>query len=573
MEKNKKMRVVVIGGVAAGPKTAARLRRINPEAEIAIIERGKVLSYAGCGLPYFVGGDIPEPKGLTNTPAGYMRDTAFFRDVKGIEVLDRTNAEAIDRSRKTVSTVNVESGEKKTIPYDKLVLATGGTPVAVNVPGIDLRQVYRIYLPEDAIALRDAIFDRDVKNVSIVGAGLIGMEMAEAFVKQGVHVSMVEMMPQILPGVLDEEISAYLLKYVKEQKIDVHLNTRLTGIVGDSQGNPVKVQSSGPEIPADMVVIAVGVRPNSKLARDAGLELGPFGDIKVNEFLQTSDPDIYAGGDCVGNVHKVSGKTIFAPMGSTANKHGRIIADNIMGAGERWKGVVGTSVVKVFRYNVGKTGLTENQAREAGFDAVSALVPSTDVPHYYPTSKLFLLKLTADRKTRKLLGFQGVGPGEVAKRIDVLAACLNFGGTLEDLADIDLGYAPPYSTAIDISATAANVIRNKLDGIARSETPAQVNAQLKEKRDFIFLDVRSAAEHGKKRIDDPRVKLVPLHEVRRKAAELPRDKKVVTLCKAGLRAYEAQAMLEGAGLKDVTFMDGGIEAWPFETRSEEKKEK
>ncbi len=570
MEPNR-MKVVIIGGVATGPKTAARLRRLNPEAEITVIEQGKILSYAGCGLPYFIGGDMEDPARLNDTPAGVPRDAAFFWNVKGIQVLGSTLARAIHRLEKIVDTVHVDTGEEKAVPYDRLVLATGGVPASIPLDGMDLKQVYRIYRVEDAIALRDAIFDRDAKHAVIIGGGLVGIEMAEAFVKQGVHVSIVEVMGQILPGVLDEEMAAYLMRYVREQGIDVYLNTRVVGIVGDDQGNPKKVKTSGPEIPADIVVVAVGVRPNSTLAREAGLEIGPLGEIQVNEYLQTSDPDIYAGGDCVSNIHRISGKPIFAPMGSTANKHGRIIANNIMGRRERFTGVLGTSVVKVLRHNVGKTGLTESQARAAGFEVVTTLVPSSDLPHYYPSSKALLLKLIADRKTRKILGLQAVGPGEIVKRIDVLATSLHFGATIDDLPEIDLGYAPPYSTAIDIAAHAANILRNKIDGVALSETPMEIKSRAEKGESFVWLDVRSAQEYARKRIEDPRVRHLPLGELREKAGELPKEKKIVTLCKAGLRAYEAQTILRGAGFRDVRFMDGGVEAWPYEIFSEQKK--
>ncbi len=570
MDTNR-MKVVVIGGVATGPKASARLRRLNPEAEITIVERGKILSYAGCGLPYFIGGDIEDPARLNDTPAGVPRDPAFFQNVKGIRVLGSTLAKAIRRPEKTVHTVHVETGEERTIPYDKLVLATGGVPASLAIEGIDLKQVYRIYRVEDAVSLRDAIFDRDAKHAVIIGGGLIGIEMAEAFVKQGVHVSVVEVMGQILPGVLDEEMAAYLMRYIREQGVEVHLDTRATRIIGDDQGNPIKVETSGPEIPADIVVVAVGVRPNSQLAREAGLEIGALGDIKVNEYLQTSDPDIYAGGDCVGNVHRISGKTVLAPMGSTANKHGRIIANNLMGRQEKFTGVLGTSVVKVLRYNAGKTGLTEAQARDLGYPVVTALVPSSDLPHYYPASKPLLLKMIADRKSRKILGLQAVGPGETTKRIDVLAASLHFGATIDELPEIDLGYAPPYSTAIDIAAHAANILRNKIDNIAAAETPGEVKSQVTQGKSFTWLDVRSPQEYARKRIEDPRVKLIPLDSLRQRAGELPKEKKIVTLCKAGLRAYEAQRILNGAGFRDVRFMDGGVEAWPYEISSEAKK--
>jgi NADPH-dependent 2,4-dienoyl-CoA reductase/sulfur reductase-like enzyme/rhodanese-related sulfurtransferase len=566
--ERKKIKVVVIGGVAAGPKTAARLRRLNPEAQITIVEKGKVLSYAGCGMPYYVSGDVAESKNLMDTPAGVIRDSLFFLNVKGIAVLDRTLAEKIDRKKKIVSVVHLETGESKTLPYDKLVLGTGGSPIELPIPGKELNHVFRMWQPEDALSMREFIREKKPKKAVIIGGGLIAIEMTEALAKQGLQVAVLEMLPSILPGLLDEEVSANLTRYLRSKEVDVRCGTRVTRIEGDDQGNVRKVITEKGEVPADMVLIAVGVRPNSKLAKEAGLEIGETGDIKVNEYLQTNDPDIYAGGDCVRNIHLLTGKPVFAPMGSTANKHGRLIANNIMGLGEKFKGILGTAVVKVFDYNVGKSGLTESQAREAKFDVVTTLVPSSDVPHYYPTKKPLLLKLIADRKTRKLLGIQGVGPGEVVKRIDVLATGMSLGATIDDLPSFDLGYAPPYSTAIDIAAHAANVLRNKIDGIAPFLTPMEVKDMADRGEDFLWLDVRSPEEYKEKRIEDPRVKLVPLGMLRRRIQELPRGKKIVTLCKAGLRAYEAQTILEGSGFKDVRIMDGGVEAWPYELKSE-----
>jgi rhodanese-related sulfurtransferase len=280
--------------------------------------------------------------------------------------------------------------------------------------------------------------------------------------------------------------------------------------------------------------------------------------------LQTSDPDIYAGGDCVENTHLITGEKLFVPLGSTANKHGRVIANNIMGYKEKFKGVLGTGVVKIFDYNVGKTGLTEGQAREADFDVVTTLSPATDNAHYYPTHKPLLLKLIADRKTRKILGLQAVGLGETVKRVDVVATALAFGATVDDLPAFDLGYAPPYSTAVDIAAHAANILSNKISGIARALTPMEVKAKIDRGDNFIWLDVRTPAEYKKERIEDPRIKLVPLGMLRQRTNELPRDKEIITFCKFSLRGYEAQTILDGEGYKDVKFMDGGIEAWPYE---------
>jgi NADPH-dependent 2,4-dienoyl-CoA reductase/sulfur reductase-like enzyme/rhodanese-related sulfurtransferase len=519
-------------------------------------------------MPYYVSGDVAESKNLMDTPAGVIRDSLFFLNVKGITVLDRTLAEKIDRKAKTVSVVHLETGESKTLPYDKLVLATGGSPIELPIQGKELNHVFRMWQPEDALSMREFIHERKPGKAVIIGGGLIGIEMTEALAKQGLQVTVLEMLPSILPGLLDEEAAAYLTRYLRVKGVDVRCDTRVTRIEGDDQGNVQKVITEKGEFPANMVLIAVGVRPNSKLAKEAELEIGEMGGIKVNEYLQTSDPHIYAGGDCVRNIHLLTGKPVFAPMGSTANKHGRVIANNIMGCGEKFKGILGTAVVKVFDYNVGKSGLTESQAREAGFEVATTLVPSSDIPHYYPTKKPLLLKLIAERKTRRLLGIQGVGPGEVVKRIDVLATAMSLGATIDDLPSFDLGYAPPYSTAIDIAAHAANVLRNKIDGIAPFLTPKEVKEMADRGVDFLWLDVRSPEEYKEKRIEDPRVKLVPLGMLRRRLQELPRGKKVVTLCKAGLRAYEAQTILAGSGFKDVRVMDGGVEGWPYEVKSD-----
>lgn len=562
MEK-KKMKVLIIGGVATGPKAAARLRRLNPEAEITIIERGKILSYAGCGMPYYVSGDVHDCQSLSSTSVGVLRDSVFFRNVKNVNVLDHTLARSIDRKNRTVDIVNVETGESDALPYDKLVLATGGQPIALPIQGAGLNKVFRLYQPEDAIAMREVVAAGNPKTAVIIGGGMIGVEMAEALTRLGLHVTIVEMMPHILPGLFDEEVAAYLTRYIRSQGVDVLTGSRVTEILGDDEGNVTKVITSGMEIPSDIVLIAIGVRPNTKLAQEAGLEIGKTGGIVVNEYLQTSDPDIYAGGDCVENVHLITAEKVFVPLGSTANRHGRVIANNIMGYKEKFKGVLGTGVVKVFDYNVGKTGLTECQAREAGLDVVTTLSPGTDNAHYYPTHKPVLLKLIADRKTEKILGLQAVGFGETVKRVDVIATALSFGATVDDLPGLDLGYAPPYSTAVDIAAHAANILRNKIEGIAKALTPMQVKGKIDRGEDFIWLDVRTPAEYKKERIEDPRVKLIPLGMLRQRLNELPRDKEIITFCKLSLRGYEAQRILDGEGYPDVKFMDGGLEAWPY----------
>lgn len=559
-----KKRIVIIGGVATGPKAAARARRRDPDAQITIIERGKLLSYSGCGMPYCIGGDIEDCAMLNCSPTGVPRDSVFFRNVKDVTVLNSTLAEKINREEKTVDVVNVETGEYQTSPYDKLVIATGGLPVMPPIPGIRLNRIFRLGHPDDAVAMRELLLTGDIKKAVIIGAGLIGMEMIEALGKRGVQVTMVEMLPNVLPKMLDIEIAAFLTKYLRGKGVNIKTNERVTEILGDDHGNVKSVMTAnGETLDADMVLVAVGVRPNTKLAQDAGLEIGATRAIAVNEYMQTSDPDIYAGGDCAESINRVTGKKSFWPMGSTANKHGRVIGDNLTGGDSTFPGSLGTAVLKVFDYNVGKTGLSEREAIAEGFDVVSSLMASPDCTHYYPTQKTIFLKLVADAKTGKLLGLQGVGPGQVVKRVDVVATALSFGATAEDLANVDLGYAPPFSSAIDVVAHAANIIRNKIDGLAHYLSPLEVKAKLDADEDFVWLDVRSPDEYEAMRIEDPRVKLIPLGLLRRRLDELPRDKEIVAFCKISLRGYEAQRILEGEGFDNVKFMDGGIVGWPY----------
>lgn len=561
-----KKRIVIIGGVAAGPKTAARARRRDPDADITIIERGEWLSYAGCGLPYYVQGVIEEADELHATPMGVVRDADFFRDAKDVRVLTRTEVTRIDRDAHFLEVTHLETGETDRIPYDKLVIATGASPFVPPIEGVDLAGVFRLYHPTEAIAMRNAVEAGHVRRATIIGGGLIGMETAEALATHGVEVTVVEMMDQILPALLDFEIAAFLRKHLVAKGIQIRTGERVQRLEGD-KGKVVRVVTDAGVIDSDLVLVAVGIRPNTKLARDAGLEVGASGGIRVNDRLQTSDPDIYAGGDCVENHNLVVGGSCFVPLGSTANKHGRVIADNLTGGDARFPGVLGTTIFKAFDYAVGRVGLTERQARQAGHEVVTAIVPGPDRAHYMPAAQTLLIKLVVDANDGRVLGAQVVGPGDVNKRLDVLATAMHFRATVDDLSAIDLSYAPPYSSAIDPVATAANVVRNKREGLAPSLTPIQVKEKMDRGDDFILLDVRTPGEYEAMRIDDPRVRLLPLDKLRSRLSELPRDKEIVTLCKVSLRGYEALRILAGAGFENVRLMDGGLAAWPYTTVS------
>jgi len=559
-----KSRIVVIGGVAAGPKAAARARRLMPDAEIIIIERGQLLSYSGCGMPYYIEGMVEDVSTLLSSPVGVARDAVFFKKVKNVDVRDQTLATKIDRQAKTVEVVRVDTGQKDTIPYDKLVIATGGLPLVPPIEGINANRVFQLNHPDQAVAIRDAARSANVDSAVIIGAGLIGMEVTEALAANGLKVSMVEMLDQILPKMLDFEMAAFLTSHVQAKGVNVFTGERVLRIETDSQGNVRKVITDKREIEAQMVLTAVGVRPNVQLAKEAGLEIGPSGGIKVDEYMRTSDPDIYAAGDCVETINMVCGEPTHWPMGSGANKQGRVIANNIAAMTTKYPGHAGTGVCKVFDFNVGKTGLTEKQAIEQGCEVVTAISPSPDCTFFLPMAKTIIVKLIADAKTGKLLGGQVVGPGDAVKRIDVLATALHFGAHIDQIGELDLGYAPPYSSAIDVLAHVANIIQNKRNGLVKGISPIEVKARIDRGDDFVFLDVRTQKEYDMIRIEDPRIKLIPLGRLRERYEELPRDKEIFAFCKISLRAYEAACMLAEFGYDKVSIMDGGVVTWPYD---------
>ena len=552
-----------MGGVALGPKAAARARRRDPNAEITIVDRGDVFSYAGCGMPFFIEGQIADIDELLCTSLGVRRDEIFFRNVKDIKLLGHTEALKINRSKKTVTVQNLSTSHIYELPYDKLVLGVGASPVVPPIEGIDLQGVYRLYSPSDAEAIRAGI-DKGAKRVVIVGGGLIGMEVCGAFVSRGCDVAVLEMMERLVPALLDSDMSLLLEKYLRERGVKIGLGNRVSRIVGNSNGRVSAVETAnGARYGADMVIVAIGVRPNVKLAKEAGLAIGATGALAVDEFLRTSDPEIYAGGDCVENTDIVTGRKIYVPLGSTANKHGRVIGDNVTGGKTKFPGITATAVFKILDFNVGKTGLTEREAKTLGFSIVTAIAPRTDCSDYYPTNKTITIKLIADKDSGKLLGYQALGLGDVVKRVDVAATCLRFRAKIKDLADLDLGYAPPYSTAIDAVAHAANILRNKMDGLAHGISAADLKAKIERNEDFILLDVRSRGEVESSPFEDRRVVNIPIDELRSRLQELNSEKEIVIFCQTSVRAYDAERILRGSGFKNVKFLDGSLSAWPY----------
>jgi NADPH-dependent 2,4-dienoyl-CoA reductase/sulfur reductase-like enzyme/rhodanese-related sulfurtransferase len=556
-EEKKNLKLVVVGGVAAGPKAASKVIRLLPEADVTIVEKGEFLSYAGCGLPYYVSGTVKEQRELMCTPIGVVRDPVFFRNVKNVHVLSRTEATQIDRRGKRVRVVN--DGATDWLSYDKLLLATGGTPIRPSIPGIELDGIFTLHRVEDAEGIRQALAEEEPKDVVVVGGGLIGVEMVEALTERAARVTVVEMLPQVLP-MLDWEMADLVRKHMESHGVKVLTGEAVAKFKGE--GKVSKVVTRSHELPCDMAILAVGVKPNASLAEAAGLETSSIGAICVDDHLRTGDPDIYAAGDCVECRNLITGKPCYVPLGSTANKQGRVAAVNICGGDEVFPGVLGTTVCKVFDYAVGRTGLSEREARSQDYDAATCLAPAPDRAHYYPTAKPLMLKLVADRKSRRLLGVQAVGPGEAAKRVDVAATAITAGMTVDQVANLDLSYAPPYAPAMDNLITGANVLRNKFDGRMHGITPMEVKRKLDAGDPVLLLDVRSPAEIEQIKIE-PSVK-IPLGVLRARLRELPRDREIVTFCKISLRGYEAALILKAAGFEHVKVMDGGIVMWPYE---------
>ena len=556
------LRVVIIGGVACGPKTAARLMRLMPDADITMIEKGSLVSYGACGLPYYVEGTFANINALTHTPAGVSRTPEFFRTWKGFKTVTRTEAVAIDRAAKTVRIRHLETGQEEDLAYDKLVLATGGRPFRPPIPGLELPNVWFMTHPDDAASLVSEMERQGLRKAVLVGAGFIGLEVAEALINRGLDVTMVEMAPQVMPGILDEDIARLAQIHMEDNGVELVLGETVTALEGSERVTTV-VTDKG-RIAADLVVVGVGTRPNDELARAAGLDC--HRGILVNEYGQTSDPDIYAGGDCVPNayIHRQVGDPLYVPLGSTANKHGRVIANHIAGRPTPFSGITCSSVVRIFDYTLGRTGLSERMAKALGIDYAVTTWSGQDMPHYMPASRLFVIKMLASRRDRKVLGVQVAGMGNGAKRLDVAASVIFFGGTLDQLADIDFGYAPPYSPPIDPLAVCAHVLTNKLDGLADGIAPLEAK-RLMDEGDCLLLDVRIPEETKMEWIPHTDMLHIPLDELRDRVDELPGDRDILTYCKVSMRGYEAQRILNAAGIRRVRFIEGGVAAWPFET--------
>ncbi len=533
------MNVIIIGGVAAGTKTAAKLKREHRDWNVTILTKGADISYAGCGLPYYVGNVIHDRSELiVNTPESFSKLT-------DVEVKVRTEVTKVDRAAKTVTATDLESGQETTYPYDKLVIAVGADAVKPPLPGVDLEGVYFMRTPADAVSLREAIEAGKVKRTVIVGGGFIGLEVAENLLAQGVRVSVIDMAPQVLPG-FDPEFAAYVEDRLADAGIAVFTNTKLAGLEGEN-GHVSKVLTERRPMKADTVILSMGIRPNTAFLADTGLEMFK-GTLVVDEQLRTNDPDIFAVGDCAYTRNRQTGEKAWSPMGSSANMEGRVAARVIAGEDASYLGVFGTSLAKLPGINVGRTGLTEAVAREKGMDVVSVTAALDDKAHYYPGAGNFLLKLVAEKGTNRFLGVQVLGGGEVDKVVDICVMAIAMKATLHDMENLDFAYAPPFSTAIHPLVAAVNILLNKISGELDSMTPAEYQAGAAE--GYQVIDVSKA----------PAIEGVPYLDVKNIRDGLPgfdKDAKLLLVCTKGRQAYLAQNKLRAAGYTHTKVLEGG----------------
>ncbi|MBI4963358.1 MAG: FAD-dependent oxidoreductase [Desulfomonile tiedjei] len=563
-----KQRVVIIGAVALGPKVACRLKRLRPEFEVTMVDQDEYISYGGCGIPYYISGDLSDIKELMSTSFHMLRTPEFFEGAKDVKVMTRTRALAVDREAKSVRVRRLDTGQEEDLPYDRLVLATGSRARRLEVPGGDLPQVMRVANLRDALTVREKISQGQVGKAVIIGAGALGLEMAEALGDLwGVETALVEIAPQVLPGVLDPGLARMVMKNLEDHDVTVHLQETVREIRPGQGEHALQVVTSSRTLDADLVLTCLGVMPNSQLAAAANLAVSPQaqGGIVVNPRLQTSDPDIYAGGDCIENTHLLTGKPVYFPSGSLANRQGRVIGTNLAGGAAAFPGIVGSFTMKIFNMAVAATGLSLAAAQREGLDAVSALVIQADRAHFYPGQDLMYLQLVVERKSRRVLGAQGLGSNgdALVGRVNSIAALLSRGAALDDLSNLELAYSPPFAAALDIVNATANTAANILDGYNRTVDVAEFEKCFltEQAGDVLCLDVRGA-QNAAPYVDlfGPRWLNIPQETLKDRVAEIPADKRLIVVCNSGVRSYEALRQLETAGLCNAVNLQGGVAA-------------
>lgn len=553
--KKQVKRIVIIGAVAAGTSAAAKARRNDETAEISIYEMDEHISYSGCGLPYYIGGVVEKLEELT------PRDPAFFKSKYNVDILIRHQVLSIDTEMKTLRIKNLVDGIEFSDHYDVLVLSTGATSVVPSLPGVDRKQVFTLRNPSNAWSIRQYMDDQKPKTVTVIGSGFIGLEMVENLVHVGLKVTVVEKLPQVCPF-LDPDMAPYLQRHLEKQDVKVFTGRSAAEIMVDSV-----VLDDGTVIQADLVIMAVGIRPNVTLAKSIGINIGKTGAIAVNEKMQTNIPDVYACGDCAESFSIVDGRPLYRPLGSTANKMGRIAGDVITGGPLTHRGIAGTGIFKVFDMSIAATGLSEKEARDSGYDVVISHNIKPNKPEYYHGQEM-VIKAMADRKSEKLLGVQIVGYEGVDKRIDVLVTAMTAGMKVSDLFHLDLAYAPPFATTKDPVMYTGMILDNAIN----------------RGRELMTAEALTSAEPGSIQVVDTRITKqyeeghveqavsMPHSSVRSLLNELDMEKPVVTYCNKGTTGNAVQNILINHGFKKVYNLSGGFNQYQINKKRGKKKE-
>jgi len=535
--------ILIIGGVAGGATAAARLRRISKDVKITILEAGPDISFANCGLPYYIGGDIKSRSKLI------LQSPESFHDQYDVQVYIETEAISIDRAAKTVTARHKPSGKEISYPYDALILAQGGKPIVPPLPGADSDHVFSLWTLADMDLIDDYIGYRKPQTAVVVGGGFIGLEMAEALRKRGLDVAVVELMPHVMPN-LSPEIAGFLQYELEANGVGVYTSRGVTAIAAGTVS-----LDDGSSLPADLVLMSVGVKPTLDLADRAGLSLGEAGGLLVDKYLRTSDENIYGVGDMVEIEHKISGRKVRIPLAGPANRQGRIAASNVLGDKKEYHGSQGTSVVRVFEAVAGSTGLSLSQAKDAGFSADAVTVHKEHHTSYYPGAEQVTVHLVYEKRSGRVLGGQTAGYAGADKRLDVIAGAAATRMTIHDIADLDLAYSPPIGTANDALNMAAFVAENRESGFSPSVTAGELDEFVEGKRPF-FIDVRDIFAYDGGHVAGAHH--IPLTQLSKKLDEIPADQPVIVYGEDGKKSHQALRQLIQAGFKEVVNTSGGF---------------
>ncbi|WP_163710169.1 FAD-dependent oxidoreductase [Mangrovibacterium lignilyticum] len=536
-------KILIIGGVAAGATAAAKARRLSPDAQITMLEAGPDISFANCGLPYYIAGDIDSRSKLI------LQSPESFDEQYQVKVHTHTVVNSIDRANKKVHTTDSLNGSENTFEYTKLILAQGGRPIQPAIPGADADHVFSLWTLEDMDKIDNHLSHKDPQTAVVVGGGFIGLEMVEALVKRGLKVHVVEKMQHVM-SIMEAEIAGFITRELKAYGVGVHTENAVTKIDVTS----VELEN-GQSLNADMVLLSIGVRPTLQLAKDAGLEIGDAGGLLVNNKLQTSDPDIYAAGDMVEIEHRVNDKKVRIPLAGPANRQGRIAAENALGGQHSYKGALGTSVVRVFEAVAGTTGLSLKQARAAGINADAVVVHKEHHTAYYPGAETVTVLLVYDKNTGVVLGGQTAGYKGADKRLDVIATACAAKLPVSEIADIDFAYSPPIGTANDAMNMAAYVAENKLSGYGPSIMASELDDYIENKKQLIVLDIRDVFAHKKSNLTG--AYHLPLEMLYPNLERIPKDIPILIYDETGKKGHQAVRILIGAGHPEVINLAGG----------------